>query len=158
MADKKIQLLIVALGYFLMSVLASSGAHATYRNRISLMPGMVKLYNKEKMNVEFGFEMEHRLRRWIGIGAIGNYVLSHPPTTLIGAPEFFLHPYDGNGFFSVAPLMQFQSGATTKFGVRVGTRFLIPMWLLRIGPVIDYDFIGGGHQYVIGVGLEIHTI
>lgn len=139
-------------------VLFSQSAEATYRNRLSLMPGIIKLYDSDNSKVEFGAEVEHRLRRWIGIGAMGNYVMSNPRTTVVGAPEFFFHPGEGNWFFNVSPILQFREGSSTKFGLRLGSRWLIPMWLLRIGPVFDYDFIGGRSQYLIGIGLEIHTI
>ena len=137
--------------FLITSCLFSYDAAATYRDRISIGAGIIILESPSETDLEFTLEGEHRLRRWIGIGAEGSYFLTKPATTIVGAPEFFLHPWDGDWFISGSPIFVFNS--STSVGVRVGTRVIIHLGIFKLIPSFAVDFINSRKNYLLGAGI-----
>ncbi len=134
----------------------SSTVHAELlEHRLSIGVGLVHLSNPSETDFEIGAEYEYHFQPLFGVGALGNYVFSDPSVALLGAPVFYFHPLAGDWWLSASPIVQFGSGRTTQVGARVGTRVPVPLGVVTLVPSLAVDFIGGGRNYIFGLGIQI---
>ena len=128
-------------------------ASAAYSSRLSLGAGIAAFNNSSAYFTVSG-EYEQRVDAMLGIGGFANYVFSQPGFALIGLPEGFLHPLGGDWYVSAAPIVEFGSGRSTELGARLGTRIPLPLGVFTLIPTFAVDFIGGGEDYLFGLGLQ----
>ncbi len=133
---------------------AANTARADYTNRISVGLGVADMGNPSQTSLEAAIEYENKFDPFFGLGISGNYIFSNPNILLLAVPDVFFHPFTGDFLVSAAPLLEFGSGTGTNLGVRLGTRIPIPLGLISIVPSFAVDFINGGHDYIIGLGIS----
>jgi len=124
-------------------------------DHLALGAGVIHLSNPSETEFEVGGEYEYNLNAFFGVGAQVNYIFSTPSITLLGAPEGFVHPLGGDWYISGSPLFEFASGMSTQVGARFGTRVPLPLGFMTLIPSVAVDFIGGGTDYMFGLGISI---
>jgi hypothetical protein len=117
--------------------------------------GVTQLAGSSQAFVSAGLEFEYRVTSLIGLGAFSNYVFASPGVGIVGLPQVYIHPLGGDWYINVAPMAQFGGGADTRFGARVGTRIPLQLGSAMIIPQVSVDFIGGGQNWMYGLGVAI---
>lgn len=130
-----------------------SAQAASCNSRLGLDLGLVHLTDPSKTYFHTGLEYECRFSPVWGVGGFAAYVFSDPGLALLGAPQLFLHPFGGEFYVSGSPLLQISSG-NTHLGMRLASRLSIPVGLFVLVPSLAVDFIGGGQNYWLGLGLR----
>jgi hypothetical protein len=134
----------------------AANASADYERRLSLGVGFIHMENPAQTDFTVGAEYESRVDPFLGLGGFANAVFYSPTVYLVGLPELFVHPFGTEWYLNGAPIAEFggPSGFGTHFGFRLGTRIPIPLGIFTFVPTFDVDFINGGRNYLIGLGLE----
>ena len=140
---------------FTLSLILSPFSSAETSNRVSFGGGVIFLSKTSQYQIEVGAEYEHRLNTFLGLGGQANYLFSSPGIGLLGAPEVFVHPIATDWFLSAAPLFQIGTGAGLSAGARLGTRIPITLGIFSLIPTATVDFIGGAHNVILGLGVQI---
>ena len=117
--------------------------------------GVTQLAGSSQAFVSAGLEFEYRVTPLLGLGAFSNYVFASPGVGIVGLPQVYIHPLGGDWYINVAPMAQFGGGADTRFGARVGTRIPLQLGSATIIPQVSVDFIGGGQNWMYGLGVAI---
>lgn len=149
--NKKIFLAIPFLIFLLTAPAQASGCG----HRLGIAAGLVHLDQPSGTHFEAGAEYECRMDPIFGLGGFANYIFSNPSVTFVGLPELFVHPLAGDFFVAGSPLMETGSEVGTHFGVRLSTRLPIPLGILIFVPSFAVDFINGGRNYWLGLGIAI---
>jgi hypothetical protein len=142
---------------FVFTILFSPFARADYDSRFSLGAGVAIFNtgnNSSTAYFEAGAEYEKRVDPMLGIGGFVNYVFSSPGFAIVGLPEGFLHPLGGEWYLSAAPIIEFGGGFNTEVGARIGTRIPLPLGAIELIPTFAVDFINGGEDYLVGIGIQ----
>lgn len=143
---------------FTLPLLAALGsaprAAADYSQRFSLGIGLEHLHGPNETELLLGGEYEYRSDLFLGWGGSADYIFSSPGITQVAVPELFVHPLGTDFLVSVAPLLEFGSQTGTHLGARFGTRVPIPLGVVTLVPIAGYDFIAGGPNFTIGLGIE----
>lgn len=143
--------------YYLLALCCLSAVlipHQANADSFSIGSGVMLLERPSRTKILISGEYEHRTSRLIGIGFTGNYVFTDPGIFLLAVPNVFLHPMGGDWYLNASPVAYFRSGST-DLGVRLGTRFSLPLGLLVLVPSFAVDFINGDKNYLVGVSIVL---
>lgn len=130
--------------------LAAQAGEPEYRNVASILGGVTLV--EDDVGATIGLSYEHRLGRWYGVGAFGDYLTSSNRNVALGG-AFYLHPTHAIKVV-VAPGIDFRRIGSDLVLLRMGVGYDIGVGRrVVLSPEVNIDFEGGYRVFVLGVEL-----
>ncbi|TXE10497.1 hypothetical protein ES711_00895 [Gelidibacter salicanalis] len=116
------------------------------QHHIALFNGATSNFTHNTTAYTVGLDYEYRLSKLIGLGVLGELILTESEEILAGI-AVIVHPFKGLKF-SAAPLVAFaeehamghEAKKKASFLFRVGVGYDFHVWKLSYGPAVNFDF------------------
>ncbi|MGB6994402.1 MAG: hypothetical protein WBG00_14370 [Thermoanaerobaculia bacterium] len=120
-------------------------------NRHGLAVFLGDTYDDGSHGFTLGLDYEYRLSKWVGLGAMVDFVGSGDREYVVGVPVF-LHATRRLTFELAAGMERADSGSNAL--VRLGAMYGIPLGPVDLVPAFMLDFVDSDTVYVFGVAFS----
>ena len=151
---------ILTLGVALTALASEShraGAGVGHRHEAAMFLGVGirdEDHHETESGFALGFEYQYRLARFVGVGALVEFVAGELRDVLVIAP-LSLHPWRGLRLV-VAPGAEIPDEGSTEFALRLGAGYKIPLGgRFTLLPEFNADLIDGTPTYVFGASFAV---